>query len=101
MQKEFEARNKTTANSLQLAKNNVAELGINIGSILLPGINKALETINPLIGKFSDFANENKALIGTVAAVGTGLVALKVSSLALGYAWTFVTGGALILQKHI
>ena len=99
MQKEFEARNKTTANSLQLAKNNVAELGINIGSILLPGINKALETINPLIGKFSDFANENKALIGTVAAVGTGLVALKVSSLALGYAWTFVTGGALILQK--
>ena len=99
MQKEFEARNATTANTLQLTKNRVAELGINIGSILLPGLNKTLEVINPLLGKVADFANENKTLIGVIGGVVFGLASLKIASLALGYAWTFVTGGALILQK--
>ena len=99
MQKEFEARNATTANTLQLTKNRVAELGINIGSILLPGLNKVLEVINPLLGKVADFANQNKTLIGVIGGVVFGLASLKIASLALGYAWTFVTGGALILQK--
>ena len=99
MQKEFEARNATTANTLQLTKNRVAELGINIGSILLPGLNKVLEVINPLLGKVADFANQNKTLIGVIGGVVFGLASLKIASLALGYAWTFVTGGALILKK--
>ena len=99
MQKEFEARNATTANTLQLTKNRVAELGINIGSILLPGLNKTLEVINPLLGKVADFANQNKTLIGVIGGVVFGLASLKIASLALGYAWTFVSGGALILQK--
>ena len=99
MQKEFEARNATTANTLQLTKNRVAELGINIGSILLPGLNKVLEVINPLLGKVADFANQNKTLIGVIGGVVFGLASLKIASLALGYAWTFVSGGALILQK--
>ena len=99
MQKEFEARNATTANTLQLTKNRVAELGINIGSILLPGLNKTLEVINPLLGKVADFANQNKTLIGVIGGVVFGLASLKIASLTLGYAWTFVSGGALILQK--
>ena len=99
MQKEFEARNATTANTLQLTKNRVAELGINIGSILLPGLNKVLEVINPLLGKVADFANQNKTLIGVIGGVVFGLASLKIASLTLGYAWTFVSGGALILQK--
>ena len=99
MQKEFEARNATTANTLQLTKNRVAELGINIGSILLPGLNKVLEVINPLLDKVADFANQNKTLIGVIGGVVFGLASLKIASLALGYAWTFVSGGALILQK--
>ena len=99
MQKEFEARNATAANTLQLTKNRVAEVGISIGAILLPGLNKALEVINPLIGKVADFANENKTLVGVVGGLVFGLAALKIASLSLGYAWTFVTGGALILKK--
>ena len=99
MQKEFEARNATTANTLQLTKNRVTELGINIGSILLPGLNKVLEVINPLLGKVADFENQNKTLIGVIGGVVFGLASLKIASLALGYAWTFVSGGALILKK--
>ena len=44
--KEFEARAATTANTLQLTKNRVAEVGIKIGSVLLPHINSLLEKLN-------------------------------------------------------
>jgi TP901 family phage tail tape measure protein len=80
MQKEFEARAATTANTMQLTKNRIAEVGISIGSILLPGLNKALEIINPLIGKIADFANENKTLVGVIGGVVFGLAALKIAS---------------------
>lgn len=97
--KEFEARAATTANTLQLTKNRVAEVGIKIGSVLLPHINSLLEKLNPLIDRFSEFISKNEVLVATVAGVITSFVGLKVASLALGYAWTFVSGGALILQK--
>lgn len=66
---------------------------------MLPGLNKVLKVINPLLGKVADFANQNKTLIGVIGGVVFGLASLKIASLALGYAWTFVSGGALILQK--
>ena len=97
--KEFEARAATTANTLQLTKNRVAEVGIKIGSVLLPHINSLLEKLNPLIDRFSEFISKNEVLVATVAGVITSFVGLKVASLALGYAWTFVSGGASILQK--
>ena len=99
MQKEFEERNKTTANTLQLTRNRVAEVGIKIGNVLLPHINNFLTTMNPLLDKLSAFISENEVLVASVIGVTGGLVALKIASLALGYAWTFVSGGALILQK--
>ena len=99
MQKEFEERNKTTANTLQLTRNRIAEVGIKIGNVLLPHINNFLTTINPLLDRLSAFISENEVLVASVIGVTGGLIALKVASLALGYAWTFVTGGALILQK--
>ena len=99
MQKEFEERNKTTANTLQLTRNRIAEVGIKIGNVLLPHINNFLTTINPLLDRLSAFISENEVLVASVIGVTGGLIALKVASLALGYAWTFVSGGALILQK--
>lgn len=39
MQKEFNNRASTTANNLQLLKNTIAELGMNLGSVMLPPLN--------------------------------------------------------------
>ncbi|MBI4691694.1 MAG: phage tail tape measure protein [Nitrospirae bacterium] len=39
MQKEFENRAKTTANNIQLLKNNLSVVAINIGNTLLPALN--------------------------------------------------------------
>lgn len=97
--KEFEARAATTANTLQLTANRVSEVGIKIGSVLLPHINNLFTKLNPFIDRFSEFISKNEVLVATVAGVITSFVGLKVASLVLGYAWTFVTGGALILQK--
>lgn len=47
---EYGVRAKTTANQLQLVKNNLAALGIQIGDRMLPGINKALTGV---LGIFS------------------------------------------------
>jgi hypothetical protein len=65
----------------------------------LPHINSLLEKLNPLIDKFSDFVSKNEGLIAAIAGTVASLVGLKVASLALGYVWTYVTGGALMLQK--
>lgn len=55
MNEEFKARSATTANSLQLLKNAFSEVGVRIGSIFLPYINKAIEAISKITGKISGF----------------------------------------------
>lgn len=98
IQKEFDERNKTTANTMQLTKNAVAEVGIKMGNVLLPHINNVLTSINPLLAKLSVFISNNETLVTAIAAVTGGLIALKVASLALGFVWTFIAGGAAMIQ---
>jgi TP901 family phage tail tape measure protein len=95
MSREFEARLKTTGAQWQIMKNRLTEMGVAIGSALLPALNDLLKTVGPVVSKFADWARENpgtmKAIVGTAAA----LTSLRVASLAVGYAWTFVRGGWL------
>lgn len=86
MEKEYAARAATTANNLQLAKNQVIAVGLTIGNILLP-------TVNNLIGKFSgiiqavqNWTAQNPALTSTLVKVAVGAIAVigGLSALALG-----------------
>lgn len=71
MGKEYAARADTTENSLQQLKNRVEVLGITVGSVLLPPLNKFLNLVGPLIGKVTEFAEKNPKLIeGLVGAAG-------------------------------
>jgi len=100
MEKEFEARSATTANNLQLLQNNVKALGISIGNILLPAVNKGAEKLVAIAEKVEAFTQKHptltKALILGAAALtiftfgvaGLGLAfSLVVSPLARFYAW--------------
>lgn len=95
MAKEFAVTLKSTTAQYQLMKNVGFELAVNIGSVLLPAVNALFKGITPIVTAVSDFARENpkltQAIVGTVVALG----ALKVASIAAGYAMTFVRGGAL------
>ncbi|MDH1442064.1 phage tail tape measure protein [Pseudomonas sp. GD03721] len=88
MNKEYEARAKTTENSLQLLKNRVVDLGISVGAALLPPFNDFMGTIGPVISGVSELAAANTWLVKGIlgAAVGFGILRLSVmaSTIALG-----------------
>lgn len=79
MQREFESRSNTTANSMQLLQNNMAEIAITVGSVLLPALNSVVKTIMPIVQGVAAFAEANPMLtkIGAsalVAVAGFGAI---------------------------
>jgi hypothetical protein len=98
MQAEYEARSATTANNLQLLKNQMSRLGITVGNALLPALNSLVGALMKPIEGLSALAERfpivTQVVVGTVGAV----LGLKVATIALGYAWTFVKGPILGAQ---
>lgn len=95
MTKEFEARSKTTENSLILFKNRVTGLGISIGNVLLPTINAILKPIGGAIDLVAS-ATEKFPLLTSVVIGGTAaLIGLKVAMIAGSYGFTFLKGAGL------
>lgn len=98
MQKEYEARSATTANNLQLLKNQMSRLGITVGNALLPALNSLVGALIAPIDRLANLAERfpivTQVVVGTVGAV----LALKVATIALGYACTFVKGPILGAQ---
>ncbi|RSC23242.1 MULTISPECIES: phage tail tape measure protein [Acinetobacter] len=86
MQAEYAARAETTANNIQLAKNQMAGLAITIGNVLLPPINTMLGKFNAIMTIVQAWAARNPALASTlvkIAVAGIAIIAI-VSALALG-----------------
>jgi len=98
MQAEYEARSATTANNLQLLKNQMSRLGVTVGNALLPALNSLvgalMKPIEGLTALAERFPIVTQVVVGTVGAV----LGLKVATIALGYAWTFVKGPILGAQ---
>ena len=95
MNKEYEARAETTANNIQLLKNQMANLGITIGSVVLPALNGLINDIKPVIESVIGFAKANPVLVGTLFKVVAGLFAFKVGSLAVRFGLNLLVGGFL------
>ncbi|MBJ7590164.1 phage tail tape measure protein, partial [Aeromonas veronii] len=95
MSREFAARLQTTNAQWQLMKNRTSEVAVNIGSVLLPAINDTFKTIAPMVGAMADFARENPAITKAIVGTAVALVGLKISTMAIGYAFTFFKGGVL------
>ena len=90
MEAEYAARAATTANNIQLAKNQMAALGITIGNVLLPGVNSMIGSFNGVMSSVQKWAQANpglasglvKVAIGAIAIVG-GLSALSIGAIAI------------------
>lgn len=83
VEKEYESRSKTTANAIQLLKNNVSALAIEFGNALLPHINKVVEFLTSPEGQEWGRGAVEKAVgavttlasaIGTVVSVLSSMV---------------------------
>lgn len=84
MEKEFAARSATTENNLQLLKNGFNEIGITLGSSLLPIINNVVNAVKPLVHSFSDWIAKNPTYVewglqfgGALIGLVGGIIALK------------------------
>ncbi|QLK87336.1 phage tail tape measure protein [Arsenophonus endosymbiont of Aphis craccivora] len=116
MQKEYASRAATTANAIQLFKNQMHVASVSIGSIFLPSIVEATKKIQPLIEQFrtwskahpeliKSFAKWGLYLLGTATAVGVVTRAFRIFNSVmkmstLGKLVTLmVIGGGLIVEN--
>ena len=95
MEKEYQARAATTANSLVIFRNQVNALGITVGSVLLPAVNSLLITVGPWVGQVTELAQKYPTVTKAVIATAGALVTMKVATFALGFAFTYLKGGLL------
>lgn len=94
-QKEFEAATAKTSAQLQIFNNRVNNLGVTIGSVLLPAFNDILTTVGPVIGKVVQLAREYPVVTKAIIATAGALAALRIVTFGAGFAWTFLKGGII------
>ncbi|WEJ33853.1 phage tail tape measure protein [Devosia sp. SD17-2] len=95
---EFEKRAATTEFAIQRFKNQVNDLGIIIGSILLPPLNEILATIGPIVTRISEFAEANPELTRNVIAASAALIGFRVAMVGLKFVGLLGKGGMLDLM---
>ena len=100
MEKEFAARNATTANSVQLLKNELHKTEGEIGEDFLPTVNRLAKGLQSLTKRFSSFSKEHPQLasgiMAGVAAFGALLVVLGGVGLAISGITTAISALAPI-----
>lgn len=89
MQREYEARMKTTAAQAAIFKNNISEIAITLGTAMLPALNEVMRALKPYIDSFRDWAARNPELIAQIAKVAAVLAATSLATSGL----SFVFGG--------
>ncbi|MCD7875777.1 MAG: phage tail tape measure protein [Cloacibacillus porcorum] len=98
MEKEFEARSKTTANAIQLLKNQMTLAANNLGSVFLPYIAEGAQKLGSLISKFAAWAEQNPETIKIIGSAVAGFVALKAGSLAARWGFSYIMDAASLLN---
>lgn len=83
MEAEYQARSRTTANQLQLAKNAIVAVGIGIGSALLPAINGVLNAIIPVVSAFANWAQQNQGIVQTMVALAASFAGVLLAARSL------------------
>lgn len=98
MEQEYAARAATSANNIQLLKNSVSALGIDMGTVLLPPLNMVIDKARGLTNQVIAWAKENPALAATLTKIAVGGILLLggLSALALGI--TALLGPIAILK---
>lgn len=90
VQKEFEARAKTTENALLLLRNRGRDLSITFGSALLPHVVTTSEAVSRLAEKVSAFAEKNPEQTQKIVKYSAGVLAFGIGFRVLGYGVSLV-----------
>lgn len=76
MQKEYESRAATTANEVQLLKNQLEIASVTLGDMFLPYITEGTKELKPLLEQFRQWVKANPELIKTVFKLGVYLISV-------------------------
>ena len=101
MNREFEVRSKTTANSMVLFKNGISEIGINIGSVLLPAFNSILKPLIGMTNSLAEATSKYPVLTKVVFGATFGVIGLGIAFSTLGFMGSFALSGLLIARKGL
>ncbi|MCL1861782.1 MAG: phage tail tape measure protein [Proteobacteria bacterium] len=74
---DFARRSKTASAQFAQFKNTMGDLGVTIGSALLPSINSLMGSLVPVVSSFASWAEKNPELIANVIKLGVGLLAAQ------------------------
>ncbi len=77
MEQEYASRAATTANNLQLLRNNVDGVGRAIGNALLPGINAVIDQLRPWISQVAQMISDSPQLVRGIVIAGAAFTALR------------------------
>lgn len=88
MQREYASRAATTANAMQLMQNRVTDLGISVGTALLPPLNDFLEAVGPIVSQISAVVAANPGLIKAIVGAAAGFAVLRLAVITATFAMT-------------
>ncbi len=96
--REYEDRVGTTAKQLQLLKNSIAEVGVNLGSVMLPTLNLISGFLRSITTGIAWFAETCPILTTGIMSIISACVLLKLLVLGGGYAIALFQGSVLTLK---
>ncbi|MDR2325104.1 MAG: phage tail tape measure protein [Acidovorax sp.] len=98
---EYATRAATTANQLQLAKNQIATFSIHLGNIMLPALNDTLKALTPWMERITALAQAYPGITRAIVMGTAALVLFKIAAIAGTYAFTFLRGSLLTAQAAV
>lgn len=98
---DFDRRMKTFEAQVESFKIQVSDLGITIGGILMPHVNRLLGVIRPVVSSFKEFSEAHPALIGNLIKGASAVIGLTVAAHAARWAFLWLRGGVIMLAKPL
>lgn len=86
---------------LKSLRNNLVDIGISVGSVLLPALVDVTTAVVPLMASFSTWASENPAIIKGVVGLVGGLLAGKLAFIGLAYGANLVMSPFVAMSTTI
>lgn len=97
MDREYQARLKTTTAQWAMLRNRISEVSVTIGSVLLPALNGIMATIGPLVSSMAEWADANPELTKYLVATIAALMSLSIAAKVLGFVFAGMRVGIIPL----
>lgn len=98
---DWKKRMESPREQLKALNINLSELGITVGSVLLPALVDVTKAVIPVVQSFATWAGENPAIIKGVVGLVAGLLAGKLAFIGLAYGANLVVSPFVALTTTV